>query len=40
MPDKQARILERRVDEHLRNMQRVVDAMKARAEASTGDDAT
>ncbi len=33
MPDKEARILHRRIDEHRANMQRVVDAIKAAAEA-------
>lgn len=33
MPDKEARILNRRVDEHRANMQRVVDAIKVAAEA-------
>lgn len=33
MPDKEPRIIARRVDEHRANMQRVVDGMKAAAEA-------
>jgi len=33
MPDKEARILGRRIDEHRANMQRVVDAIKTAAEA-------
>lgn len=33
MPDKEPRILHRRIDEHRANMQRVVDAIKAAAEA-------
>jgi Polyketide cyclase / dehydrase and lipid transport len=35
MPDKEPRILARRIDEHLANMQRVVDGIKAAAEAAT-----
>lgn len=33
MPDKEARILARRIDEHRTNMQRVIDAMKVAVEA-------
>ena len=36
MPDKEPRILHRRVSEHRRNMQRVIEAIKAEAEVSAG----
>ena len=35
MPDKEPRILFRRVEEHRANMQRVVDAIKAEAETNS-----
>lgn len=35
MPDREARILSHRVDEHLTNMRRVIEAMKDAAEAAT-----